>query len=460
MSTSAPSRITPNAPKNLADYAEQCVAAREILLGSDSSPVAADRINSLGDYHTSESAVKRWRQRQPLTVGTLTSPYPRGGPASASWQPRVDLGTTEGSFATMPRAATGAVPDGGDLLELMGLDPDVWMVVNETIRISRWQSPSRDGEPTWLEAFKGTVRPRSAVFDPAEVERILSGYPHPEPGVSTTTTTTDSILLVALADLQAGKIDGGGTPELVETFQRCIASVVQQITDTLAQRVGTLLLLQLGDCIEGIISQGGRLATRLDLSVTEQVRLVRRLLMHAVGELAPLADRLLVASIAGNHDDTTRQFAISPTDSWSLEIASAVADALAMNPAYNHVEFVFPEAGEMSLCINVGTKAASLNVGLVHGHVVRAPNQMINWWRGQSLGGCPVANAHLLFTGHFHHLRVESAGNGRTWVQCPAMESASEWFIHKSGDHQPSGLLTCWLHPGAKHTWSDLRIHG
>jgi hypothetical protein len=49
-----------------------------------------------------------------------------------------------------------------------------------------------------------------------------------------------------------------------------------------------------GDLVEGCTSQGGRLAN--DIGVSEQLRVVRRLLMHFFAVLAPLADRVLVAS--------------------------------------------------------------------------------------------------------------------------------------------------------------------
>jgi hypothetical protein len=258
--------------------------------------------------------------------------------------------------------------------------------------------------------------------------------------------------------MQVGKPDQGGTERLVKTFQQCIAGVAQRIRDTPDHRVGTLLLVQLGDCVEGIVSQGGRLRT--DISLTEAIRVTRRLLLHAIGELAPLCDRMLIASVAGNHDEIRRDQQTKPTDSWSLEVVSGVADALAMSAEYRHVEFAFPVEGELSLAVRVGD---GLTVGLTHGHVCgSAPTAVPAWWRGQALGGQAVGQSacRVLLTGHWHHLRVQAAGKDRYWIQAPALETGSDWFRNRSGDESVSGVLSMFLHPGAVVPWSDLRIHG
>jgi hypothetical protein len=44
--------------------------------------------------------------------------------------------------------------------------------------------------------------------------------------------------------------------------------------------------------------------------------------------LAPLADRVLVPVVVGNHDESRRDRIVPMTDSWAIEAASAVADAL------------------------------------------------------------------------------------------------------------------------------------
>lgn len=210
----------------------------------------------------------------------------------------------------------------------------------------------------------------------------------------------------------------------------------------------------------GLAGQGGGLATRLDLSLTEQVRVYRRLMLHQLGVLAPLADRVLVPVVAGNHDEITRQWATRPSDSWAIDGASAVADALAAQRAYRHVQFLFPADEELSVTVDVGPEDSPLVLGFTHGHVCGStPNQVIPWWTRQSHGRQQAGEADVLFTGHWHHLRTEFTGGGRTWIMIPALDGGSEYYRRRTGEDTPAGMLSVWLTPGRGCGWEGLTIH-
>lgn len=215
-----------------------------------------------------------------------------------------------------------------------------------------------------------------------------------------------------------------------------------------------------GDCVEGVVSQGGKLATRLDLSPTEQIRVYRRLVAYQIAVLAPLCDELLVMVVPGNHDQTSRQFATKPGDSWAIEGMSAVADALSERAAYSYVQFLFPGGEELALAVNVGTDDVPLVLGLVHGDVCGSTsNQVIPWWTKQAHGRQAVGEADILITGHWHHLRCEFTGGNKTWVQAPALDGGSDYFRRSKGEDTPAGMLTMWLTPGSGCGWTDLKVH-
>ena len=285
------------------------------------------------------------------------------------------------------------------------------------------------------------------------MEEILGRYPRPRPAA-----VGSGILVAACGDLQAGKRNdkGGGTAVLVETFARVTAAVAERIHQTQAGRVQTLLLPWLGDCLEGVVSQGGRLAARLDLSVTEQVRVYRRLMMHQLATLAPLAEAVIVPVIPGNHDESYRLLDMPVTDSWAIEGASAVQDALSLSESYSHVRFIYiPEAEELVVPLEVvGTRLA-----LTHGHLAKNANNVTAWWAKQAYGRQVAGDADLLLTGHFHYARVENSG-GRWWVQVPALDGAgSDYFRRRTGEDAQTGMVSFWLQPGQAVPWSDLRIH-
>lgn len=111
--------------------------------------------------------------------------------------------------------------------------------------------------------------------------------------------------VVALGDTQIGKLENP-TEELLQRVMDLMAKAVQPLelhkvsTGTLAKHAH---LPWLGDCIEGMNSQGGRLRWRTTLTVTEQVRILRRLMLYQAELVAPLAERVTIVSVPGNHDE-------------------------------------------------------------------------------------------------------------------------------------------------------------
>ena len=423
--------------------------------------------NRMGDLPvTSEKSVRRYRKNK-MSASTLTDPQPANAPrprpaagGGVSWTPRIDIDpNVGGEFYTTPRLIT-VTPEvereEAELLAEHDLDPDVWRV--EWARKSKWQRP--DGE--WLEAHRVSFRRRGSgvAVSVADIDAIMSQY---MTGRKVQPSAQDGkIVMVAAGDLQLGKQEGGGTAATVERFCRITDEIADELARYRNQPVvpGLALVLPwLGDCIEGIVSQNSRMLTTLDIPVTEQVRVYRRLMMHQLAMLAPLADRVLIPIIPGNHDETTRVQMMPVTDSWAIEGASAVADWMDGRPGYEHVQFVFPQVGELEITVDIGGPGAPFMLGFTHGHVVNRPLGMIDWWKGQAHGRHPIGAADMLVTAHFHHLRVEHTGGNRTWLQIPALDGGSSWFRRKTGENTPSGIMSVEITPGRGQGWRGLTVH-
>lgn len=410
------------------------------------------------EYGIDESVIRRWRQRNIVNPEPMESFRSEKSGQTVQWFPGLDLSQERGEARTLPVPfVEGTAPDDMELLVSVGADPEKWEVVGR--KESRWQSAS--GE--WLSAHKLELGRRGAKdgnLSTEQISYILQDYA----GKSVEAYLghgkerhSNGVFVVPIADLQAGKIDGGGTAALVDRFGR----VVQEIRDKIERAGGASLIVipVLGDCIEGLVSQGGKLVARLDISITEQVRVYRRLLTHIVAELAPYGDRVIVPVLPGNHDETYRVVQQPVTDSWAIEGASAVADAMAGNPRFKHVEFVFPEDEELVITLNVGTKDKPFVLGFTHGHLAKSPNSIEAWWGKQAFGKQQAGDASILFTGHFHHLRVEQMGSDRTWIQAPALEGASDWFRRSDGTSCPAGMISMWVTPGQGIGWEGLTVH-
>jgi hypothetical protein len=203
--------------------------------------------------------------------------------------------------------------------------------------------------------------------------------------------------------------------------------------------------------------QNGKLP--LDVSITEAVRIVRRLMLHQLAVLAPLADHVLVPVLAGNHDETRRDRSQAMNDSWAVDAASAVADALEMSGKYDDVQFRFPEPEELTITVDVGSQQHPLVLAFTHGHIVSSPDRMLDRWEAQSFGRQKPGEADILVSAHFHHHRLGSAGRRRTWMQIPALDGGSPWYRVRKGDDQSAGMISVWLTPGTETGWEGLTVH-
>lgn len=422
---------------------------------------AARKINNLmgGLPVTSEKSVRRFRSKR-MTADALSDPQPTTSRApvkgsGGNWRHGIEIDPRlGGTFTTKPRVIVQGhadpEPEEAELLAEFELDPAVWEIT--AARKSTWQSPGGD----WLEARRVSFKRRVAEgqVTTADVEGIMAQYMVTRPWPRK--EYTERILMVPSGDLQLGKQEGGGTAATIDRFCRIMDDIAGEIA-----REGfntSLILPWMGDCIEGIVSQGSKMLTALDMPITEQVRTYRRLMMHQINMLASLAVKVIIPVVPGNHDETTRVQLMPVTDSWAIEGASAVADWMSGRPEFEHVQFVFPEPGELGITLNVGSDAHPYVVSFTHGHVANRPEGIIPWWKGQAYGRHHAGSADLLVTAHFHHLRVEHTGGRRTWLQIPALDGGSAWFRSKTGEDAPSGIVSVEIAPG-EGGWKGLTVH-
>jgi len=345
------------------------------------------------------------------------------------YRARMDIGPDGGYFVSTPRNA-GELPDAADMFKDFDLDPEVWTVIS--IRKSRWQTFNGD----WLEAARVNVKPAGHAHGiDLDYDALVKEISKWKPG-KTEAHTGPLYAVYAIGDTQYGKDAGGGTEATVQRVLTAVDEAVARHKELLktGRNIGTVVLPQLGDCIEGSTSQHGKVLGRSDLGVTQQVRIGRRVLMAWIKAFAPLCDELLIPVVPGNHDEPHRIMMTDPLDSWQIEVVAAVQDACAENPALSHVKFYYPKPDHQTLALELGGTI----LGLAHGHQAK---DMGKWLHGQATGRTPVGSADVLLTGHFHHFRADQIGP-RLWIQVPAMDGGSAWFRDKSGLESPTGIVS------------------
>lgn len=369
------------------------------------------------------------------------------------WEPRVeeDGDEAEATSAAMEKAnATEA-----ELIEGWQLDPKDWVIVGN-LRVNRWQG--YDGR--WLYQYKaGLKRKTSADF--LDVEKLCDEIRKYKPK-KIETVRGDRAFVVNISDTQMGKDDGDGTAGIVARWQRAIPAVAERIKmlRKMGEPIGPLYVFGLGDLIENVEGFYPQQAFRVQLNLRDQVKVVRRLLVKSLEAWAPLAERVVVAAIPGNHGEVRSGGKSFTTfgDSFDVAVFEELQEILAANPsAYEHVSFVLPN-DKLDLTLDVqGTL-----VGLTHGHQAGrgsgAAQKLMNWWKDQAHGMQPIGDAQILFSGHYHHTSITQAG-AKTHIQCPSLDGGSDWWRNCTGQDAPPGFLTCTVGSSVGPSgWNDLKI--
>jgi hypothetical protein len=349
-----------------------------------------------------------------------------------TWRPRSEIGTEGGFLITTPRA-TGNLPDHREAMVEAGLNPDEWEVIS--VRRGRWQK--FDGE--WLESLRVNVQPIvSAVIPDYDLEELKKSMAKWKPG-KVKETAGNLTAVYSVGDTQYGKDD---TPAIVDRMHRALEEVIAHY-EYVSKRydIAQIAIPQLGDCIEGMTSQKGKVMGRHDIGVAEQVAVGRRMLLTWIQALAPLTSKLIVPVVPGNHDEVQRFLVGRAEDSWQIDIVRGAEDACMLNDFLkDRVEFRYPALDDSTLAVNL----SGVLYGMAHGH---QNANMVKWWSGQVMGRCSVANADILNVGHLHHYDVQSIGR-RLFIQNPAMDNGSAWWRDKSGLEGDPGIVAMLVGEG------------
>lgn len=359
--------------------------------------------------------------------------YPKG------WQPRSEI-DDDGGFIVSEPYEDGQDLDQSALFELHEQDESKWTITK--VRSSRWQQRARGEDPVWLKAskieFEPAVRIEAAKVD---VEKMIARVRKWRP--RTPKTTTDRSFWSPVGDTQIGKIEGGGTTATEDRFLSEMHRVVHRQKEIQA---ATVWLPWLGDCIEGVVSQGGRVQGRTDLPITDQVAVVREMMLLQIKTFAPTTDRIEIVSIPGNHDEPSRDLFTEGTDSWAVDSLRAVRMAIRENPELvDKVGFHLPKRDTLTVTVDVQGK----RIAMAHGH--QFPNKQQywqSWWDEQIRARTFPGEADILLAAHRHHLVISDFGGDRMFIQIPAMDGGSQHYDDRHGGGVPTRMVSFILDSG------------
>lgn len=323
------------------------------------------------------------------------------------------------------------------ILTTCGHNPERVTFATPPAVTTRWKL---DGTQVTSYRYKLIEKPAATSLEPL-IERIKAQTLHKP---ANTSASNPHFLVFQAGDLQIGKRSrDGSTEQIVERYMQSVERIVEEYEDLKRHGIEGIQVSMPGDCIEGVVSQGGMNMWLTQETITEQTRIFRRLMLHTVEVLAPLTDKLYLDVVNGNHDQSQRQQNTYPGDGWATECAIAVKDALEMNQgAYSHVEVRVPDKWSPSLTVPVGSSL----VTVVHGHQWSRGKGM-DWLKGQDFGHQEARGTQILQHGHLHGLEVETTREV-TRIQSPTFDCGSDWWRNRNGSDSKRGGLAYLLRDG------------
>jgi len=387
------------------------------------------------------------RTARPPKIVAAETPVPKGWERGVSWNCTEGGTVTTGPIDTEVNAAVWK-----ELIADWGLDSEHVEVIDGSVRFKGWDTPVKGtttGATIRLRSYSARVQQRGTADTEhlADVEALCKLASKKNPPRKSPAPAEDAQrgLLVALADFQMGKGEGGGSEATVNRISAATGRILSRLAELkkIGRPIDVVYLVGLGDLIEGCSDSYAMITFQADLNRRDQVKVTRRLILQMVDDITDAGYRIVLSGVAGNHGENrlNGKAFTDWEDNDDLAVIEQVGEICAANPErYANMSVFLPEMLSMTLDI------CGVNVGFAHGHQMRggggnAAAKTEKWWSGQIVGNQPTASAQILVTGHLHHF-ICSEGIGRTHFQCPASDGGSRWFTESSGQSSPAGLLT------------------
>ena len=387
-------------------------------------------------------------------------------------QARADMDTDGVTVSDVP----SDVELSGDLspiLEFFGLDPSVFAIVDDTVKVGKWQQSKGydDGrrDIVWLWSYSARFRRTAERLPAADVDALRQrvGAWNPlirrTPGAGLGEPCTQ---YVGWSDWQLGKAGSAITTQRVlDSFER----TQQRIEDSrkVGRNVQALAIANMGDPLESCYGHYESQTFTVEMTQRQQLNHVLDLWSTGLRALAPMFEDVTFASVLSNHGEWTRGGGSKPitsdSDSADAFLAETLRRVFTDRPDYGHVKWVIPH-DEMTVTGDFSGVRTAMN----HGHKAPGSAKELEWLRGQSLRLLRQdgVEPRLWMTAHRHHVDVKDYG---PWwrMQHPTLDTGSKWFEDTSGFWSTPGTLTCLigqhaaagglLRDGGKG-WSDLAV--
>jgi len=353
--------------------------------------------------------------------------------------------------------------DWDEVLRSFGLDPAVFYVVDDTVKMSKWQTSKRtddgDRDVIWLYSYKARFARRDPEIEPLDIEALRDKIDRWKPGKYSrgvvSSETAPSTFVVCWADWQIGKSAGGGVQATVDRIHESIDLTLARIKELrkAGRNIEKIAIFNLGDPTEGCDGNYASQLFSVELNQREQLNLVLDLWTTGLAAIEP--DIFL--SVLCNHGEWKRNGGSKSVTTDSDNVGGYLGDTLRRvfenredGPSEWHIAH-----DEFVQTLNL----SGIEVAVTHGHKITGKE--FEWMRGQGqriqfeTGKMP----QLWVTAHRHHVSVEDFG--AFWrLQCPSQDGGSKWYSDTTGKWSTPGTLTFLVGEHDTRGWSDLAVLG
>jgi hypothetical protein len=351
--------------------------------------------------------------------------------------------------------------DWSPILRSFGLDPNVFMVVDDKVRMSKWQQSRRtddgDRDVIWLYSYKAIFKRKAGVYlSEDELTKYRTDLNKWKPTkFQNKLNENPTTFVVNWADWQLGKSAGGGIDatiaRVLESFDKTVARIKE--LRKLGRNIDEIVISNMGDPIEACTGHYASQEFSVQATQRQQLLLALDLWTLGVKTIAPLAEKVKFVSTLSNHGEWQRRNGKNfTTDSDSAD--GFLADTLKriFEGTDFITEWVIPHD---EMCVQIETN--NVPVAFTHGHKITGKE--IDWLRGQSIKLLRDHNKEpkLWVTAHKHHVKLDDFG---PWwrFQCPSLDGGSKWYEDSAAAWSTPGTLTFIVDPRNKNYWSDMEV--
>ena len=391
-----------------------------------------------------------------LNEGPETPPEPAGG--IEDFNPEVG-----GRFVDIK--STQPITDWDSVFREWNLDPEVFEIVVDSVRMSKWQQSKRlangDRDIIALYSYRATFRrkTKNAITegDISEAQARARKWKLPRriPG---TGLGEPVAAVLNLSDMQLMKSEGGGYEATLDRLYDGLENFQAEINRQRKHRNLTeLVIVNNGDPFEGIAGNYASQTHTVQGGLRAQMNLVLDVWSSYSRELFPQFDKGQFVSVLCNHTEFGRQGGsaksiTSDSDNGGAFLAETLQRVLTVTPGFGHVGFTIPH-DEM----NVYYEAAGVPMGFNHGHKIPGSDAagFTKWLDGQVRGDDRARDVRVWVTAHRHNFQAWDLGS-TFGFSCPSCDGGSKWLRDISGRFSRSGVLSFLVGEHHRLGWSDL----